>query len=236
MFGGETRDRKRVERHATWVTMPAPVAILPELPKVALDVVADRSDEREGFLTLQRYELALIENDDGKRSAPFRYDMIRRRALDAAVIAAHHLDDGGKPCVYLRSAVRPPVALRPIEPKVSGVQWELPAGLIEPDETPEVSAARELEEELGFAMSSEAMKPLGPKALPAPGFVGELHFYFHVRVDPKARKEPRGDGSALEEVARIVSVPLDRALAACRAGEVLDAKTELALRRLAEIL
>lgn len=214
--------------------MPGPVAILPELPKVALDVVADRSDEREGFLTLKRYELAVVEG--GKKSKSLRYDMILRRALDAAIMAAHHVDDQGRPCVYLRSAVRPPVALRPIDPKPTGVLWELPAGLIEPGEAPEVGAARELEEELGFSVSPDAMKPLGPNAFPAPGFVGELHFYFHVRVDPKTRKEPGGDGSPLEDVARIVSVPLDEALAACRAGEVLDAKTELALRRLAEIV
>ena len=214
--------------------MLAPVAILPELPKVALDVVADRSDEREGFLTLKRYELVVV--DEGRRSASLGYDMIERRALDAAIMAAHHLDDGGKPCVYLRSSVRPPVALRPIDPKMPGVLWELPAGLIEPGEAPEVGAARELEEELGFSMSPDDLKPLGPKAFPAPGFVGELHFYFHARVDPKTRKEPGGDGSPLEEAARIVSVPLDQALAACRAGEIADAKTELALRRLAEIL
>ncbi len=214
--------------------MPAPVAILPELPKVALDVAADRSDEREGFLTLERYELAVVQG--GTKSKTLRYDMITRRALDAAIMVAHYTDEAGRPCVFLRSAVRPPVALRRIEPKAPGVLWELPAGLIEPGEAPEVGAARELEEELGFAVPPNDLQPLGPMAFPAPGFVGELHFYFHVRVDPKTRKEPAGDGSPLEDVARIVSVPLDRALAACRAGEVPDAKTELALRRLAEIL
>jgi len=214
--------------------MPDHVAILPELPKVALEVAADRSDEREGFLTLKRYELSVASGAD--KSTSFRYDMITRRALDAAIMVAHHVDDKRRVCVYLRSAVRPPVALRPIAPQLPGVLWELPAGLIEPGEAPEVGAARELEEELGFSVSPDELKPLGPKAFPAPGFVGELHFYFHVRVDPAARKEPRGDGSPLEADARIVSLPLEEALAACRAGEVPDAKTELALRRLAEIL
>lgn len=214
--------------------MRAAVAILPELPNVSLDVVADRSDEREGFLTLHRRELAVV---DGQRtSASFRYDMVTRRALDAAIMAAHHVDASGARFVYLRSAVRPPVALRPIEPTMPGVLWELPAGLIEPGEAPPVAAARELEEELGFRVSPSAMEPLGPRAFPAPGFIGELHFYFHVRVDPRSRLEPIGDGSPLEDGARVVSVPLEQALDACRAGEILDAKTELALRRLAEIL
>lgn len=204
------------------------MALLPELPKVALDVVADRSDEREGFLTLQRYELAL----GGGRS--FRYDIVTRRALDAAVMAAHHLDASGAPCVYLRSAVRPPVVLR--DAPSAGALWELPAGLIEPGEAPDAAAARELEEELGFVVRADAMQPLGPSAFPAPAFIAERHHFFHVRVDPGTRREPGGDGSPLEEGAHVVSVPLERALAACRAGEVADAKTELALRRLAEIL
>jgi len=207
---------------------------LPDIPKIALELVADRSSEPLGFLTLKRYEL--VVTDEAKRSAPFRYDMVERRALDAAVMAAHFRDDGGRPHVYLRSAIRPPVSLRPIEPKIDGVLWELPAGLIEPGEQPARAAARELEEELGFRVEPDELVPLGPWALPAPGFVGEIHYYFHVPVDPNTRKQPGGDGSPLEENARIVTIPLDEALAACKRGDVRDAKTELALRRLAEIL
>jgi len=210
------------------------VPILPDPPKVALDLLADRSDEREGFLTLKRYDLSVV--DGGKPSRAFRYDMIERPALDAAIMAAHHRDDAGRRCVYLRSAIRPPVALRPVAPKMDAVLWEVPAGLVEPGEEPVAAAVRELREELGFSVSPGEMAPLGPHAFPAPAFVGELHYYFHVEVDPATRSEPAGDGSPLEEAARIVSVPLDEALAACKRGEVRDAKTELALRRLAEIL
>src|SRR5262249_7821012 len=138
--------------------------------------------------------------------------------------------------IYLRSAVRPPVALRPIDPRCPGVLWELPAGLVEPGEEPHVAAARELQEELGFSTEPQAMIALGPTSFPAPGFTGELHWFFQVRVDPATRVEPDGDGSPLEEAARIVSVPIDDALAACRTGEIRDEKTELGLRRLLEAL
>ncbi|HVH41329.1 MAG TPA: NUDIX domain-containing protein [Labilithrix sp.] len=207
---------------------------LPEPPKVALEIVEDRSLDPHGFLTLKRYELVVVDQD--RRSRPFRYDMVERHSLDAAVIAAHHLDAAGRPHVYLRSSIRPPVVLRPCEPKIDGILWELPAGLIEPGEEPRAGAARELEEELGFSLEPERMMPLGPRALPAPGFIGEIHFFFHVRVDPATRRDPAGDGSPVEDGALIESVPLDEALAACRRGELPDAKTELALRRLAEIL
>jgi ADP-ribose pyrophosphatase len=207
---------------------------LPKPPTVALDVIADRSTEPDGFLTFKRYELALVSG--AEHSRPFRYDMVERRALDAAVIAAHHVDASGRPYVYLRTSFRPPTLLRPIEPRIEHAFWELPAGLIEPSETPRDGAARELEEELGFSIESERLAPLGPGVFPAPAMIGEIHHFFHVRVDPLTRKEPAGDGSPLEEGARIESVPLEEALAACRRGEVPDAKTELALRRLAEIL
>lgn len=211
------------------------MTLLPDVPKVELEVVRDRTvrtDDR-GFLRVRSVDVVAVRAD-GTRSAQFPYDVLDRNAIDAAVMVAHHEVDG-RVHVYLRSAVRPPLALRPRDAMPASL-WELPAGLIEPDERPAAAAARELEEELGFAVREEEMLPLGPHAYPAPGFIGELHFYFHVRVDPSTRREPSGDGSPLEQGARIESVPLETALEACRRGEVPDAKTELCLRRLVELL
>lgn len=207
---------------------------LPDPPKVELEIVHDRTDaSSQGFLRVKR--LDLVAKRGGTKSSPFPYDVLDRKALDAAVMVAHH-EENGRVHVWLRSAVRPPVALRPIEPKASGSLWELPAGLVEPEESPRAAAARELDEELGFHVEETAMQELGGFTFPAPGFVGEMHFFFHVRVDPASRREPEGDGSPLEHDARILPVPLDDALAACRDGGIRDAKTELALRRLAELL
>lgn len=206
---------------------------LPALPKAELVVVADRSDEPTGFLAIRRVDLQLA--DDARTSAVFRYDVVTRRALDAAVMVAHHLDDQGRVCVYLRSSVRPPVALREDAARESGNLWEVPAGLIEPGEAPAAAAARELHEELGFEVGAAAMQPLGASSFPAPAFIAERHWFFHVRVDPAARGEPGGDGSPLEDGAIVVSVPLAEALRACVDGTIRDEKTELALRRLADL-
>jgi ADP-ribose pyrophosphatase len=205
---------------------------LPRLPKVELEILSDERDSR-GFLQVRRLSLEAVQR--GERSAAFAYDVLDRRALDAAVVVAHH-EESGRPRVWLRSCVRPPVALRTIAPRHTGVLWELPAGLIEPGEAPRAAAARELNEELGFAIPEDALAPLGGWSLPAPGFIGEAHHYFHVRIDPATRGEPAGDGSPLEAEPSIVAVALDEALAACRRGEIRDAKTELALRRFAEEL
>lgn len=183
--------------------------------------------------------------EDGSVSEPFEYDSIERSRLDAVVVAPHFRDAEGVRHVFLRSCVRPPLVMRregasPVPEKDTlGNLWELPAGLVEEDErTPEGlkrCAARELLEEVGFEVDPSAMLPLGPSTFPAPGIVGERHFFFHVEVDASLRITPPEDGSALERHALVVPVRLDEALALTRTGDIEDEKTELALRRLAEI-
>lgn len=218
---------------------------LPALPKHTIAVVEERSSlDPPGFLRLRRMRLR-VHFEDGTESAPFEYDTIDRERLDAVVIAAHYAGSDGRRRVFLRSALRPPVALRPLsvrpvaERETLGALWELPAGLVEVDErSPEglqQCAARELLEEVGINVPSSALASLGPSTFPAPGMVGERHFYFHVEIDPAQISTPTEDGSALERGAIVAAISLDEALALCRRGEIEDAKTELALRRLAEM-
>jgi len=213
------------------VTVPR--ATLPEAPKVELETIRETRIGEGGFLAVRRVELVVVQ--DGARSPEFTYDIIDRHALDACVMAAHHVDEG-RVWVWLRSSVRPPVGLRSQEVGSSAVLWELPAGLIEPGENARAAAARELAEELGFDVPESALAELGPSGFPAPGCIGEVHHFFHVEIDPRTRTEPDGDGSPVEAGARVIAIPLEEALAACRRGELRDEKTELALRRLAEVL
>jgi ADP-ribose pyrophosphatase len=220
---------------------------LPPLPRIVLvqeSVRRSDADSAQAFLHVERSVLR-ARFEGGEPSERFTYDTVAREKLDAVVIAAHYVDERGRRMVYLRSALRPPVALRPREqwpmPERDdlGGLWELPAGLVETDErSPEGlrrSAARELQEELGFAVDPDKLAPLGPSTFPAPGIIGERHFYFHVLVDPAFRALPSEDGSVLEKNATIVAVALEEALDLARAGIIEDAKTELGLRRLAEM-
>jgi ADP-ribose pyrophosphatase len=206
---------------------------------VELDALAETRLGEGGFLTLRRLELVSIQAD-GTRSAAFPYDVVGRRALDASVMVAHHADADGRVYVWLRSCLRPPLALRAPDDgpghAAGAVLWEVPAGLVEPGESPRAGAARELAEELGFVVEERALLDLGPPTLPAPALIGEWHHFFHVEVQPAARTEPGGDGSPVEAAASIIAVPLDEALAACRRGDLRDEKTELALRRLADVI
>jgi ADP-ribose pyrophosphatase len=218
---------------------------LPPLPKLALRLVEVLpSREEPGFLNLHR-RIFRVMHDDGSLSEPFVYDSIERERLDAVVIAPHYRNAAGRRHVYLRSALRPPVATRPLDvrpvpekPTLGGL-WELPAGLVEADErSPEGlrrSAARELHEEIGFEVDPEALAELGPSTFPAPGMIAERHFYFHVEVDPRRQVTPPEDGSPLERRAVIAAIPLDEAIELTRRGDIEDAKTEVALRRLMEL-
>jgi ADP-ribose pyrophosphatase len=215
-------------------------------PKIELTLLEDLSPpEQQGFLRLVRRRYR-VSYPDGTQSEPFLYDAVDRNAIDAVVIAAHFAEADGTPWVFLRSAVRPPLTLRnrahsPLPDEAcDGHLWELPAGMVEQTErtpTGVVHAAqRELHEELGFEVGVEALSPLGHSTFPAPGFVAERHFFFEVRVDPSTRREPVLDGSPLEHFGSVITLRLRDALDLCRTGAIEDAKTELALRRLAEKL
>jgi ADP-ribose pyrophosphatase len=224
-----------------------PAMPLPPLPRILLLQEAERRSPEEAESAFLRvgHNILRARFPDGEESEPFTYDIVHRERLDAVVMAAHFKDDRGRRMVYLRSALRPPVAFRPREawpiPERDdlGGLWELPAGLVERDErSPEGlrrSAARELHEELGFEVDPSDLEPLGPSSFPAPGMIGERHFFFHVAVDPARRVDPPEDGSVLERKAAIAAIPLDEALALARTGAIEDEKTELGLRRLAEI-
>jgi ADP-ribose pyrophosphatase len=217
---------------------------LPPLPEIALREVEDLSPPAErGYLRLRRSRLT-AQRPGGEPSEPFVYDSVERTALDAVVVAALFVEDGRR-MVYLRSAVRPPVYLRPLERRplpekaTLGVLWELPAGLVEDDEcSPEGlrrCASRELEEELGFAIDPARFEPLGPPSFPSGGVIGERHHYFQVAVDPSRRGTPAEDGSVLERDALIAAVTLEEAISLCLSGEIEDSKTEIALHRLGRI-
>jgi len=220
---------------------------LPPPPQPELHLLEDRTaDSRcdEGFLRLHRGRYQL-QWPDGERSAPFAYDTVRRRALDAVAIVLWRREPGrAGASLLLRSAVRPPLWLRrqeavPLRAELPVAQWEVPAGLVEPTERGEAGlrrcAARETLEETGLRLPPEAFALLGPPVLPTAGVLGEMVWFLAAEVPAQAGAEPpRGDGSPLEARAELRWLPLEAALEAARAGALPDSKTELAVRRLLE--
>jgi ADP-ribose pyrophosphatase len=214
------------------------------LPDIRIACSEAVDDSSPGFMAFDRRRLRVCY-PDGSLSEPFLYDAVTRRLLDAVVVAAHYERDG-QVRVYLRSAIRPAITYR--DPARSAVAeagqaslWELPAGLVEPGEETSMegvmrAAQRELHEEVGFEVELSRLEPLGPSTFPAPGFIAERHYYFATRVDPPQRVEPPLDGSPLEKDGMVIDVTLEAALKMCQKGEIEDAKTELGLRRLQDLL
>jgi len=102
-----------------------------------------------------------------------------------------------------------------------GWLWELPAGKLDPGESPDTTAARELEEEAGIRAGR--LERLG-SMIPTPGYCNEVvHLYLArdlVRV-PAAPEE--------HELFEVHWVPYELALGQVYDGTIRDAKTMLGL-------
>ncbi len=217
--------------------LPLPrIPRFPRPPLVTLDVARDRTAEsgaRGGFVNVRRVDL-VAGYPDGSVSEPFAYDVVERAGIDAVVLVAYQRV-GGEHEVFVRSAVRVPLALRDTCTNEDANIWELPAGIIDPGESPRGAAAREIEEELGFHVPHGSLYEFAPWSWPAPSVLAERQYFFCVDVTGMTNDVPSEDGSPLERGGEILRMPLATLLEKCRAGELRDAKTELALRRFAEL-
>ncbi len=92
--------------------------------------------------------------------------------------------------------------------------WEIPAGRIDPDETPTEAAARETLEETGWRPGR--LRPLG-SWFPSNGAIDQT---FHVFVAEGATHE--GDPSDPNEAERVEWVPVSRIRGLIRDGEITD--------------
>ena len=92
--------------------------------------------------------------------------------------------------------------------------WEVPAGRIEPGETPEDAARRETEEETGWRPG--ALRPLGAYA-PSNGSSDQM---FHVFVADGA--DHIGDPTDFGESERVAWLPVDEVRGLIATGQITD--------------
>lgn len=213
-----------------------------------VEIVSQREDDpadSHAFLRLQRLQ---VQNRfvDGKESSVYRYDGVLRKWLDAVVLLLVG-SLNGEDAVCLRSCIRPPVLLRgqsvrPFDDEEDHYTlWELPAGLLEAGDRGEQGikkrAAIEAFEETGYTLDWKHFTSVGSAPFASPGVIPERLYFFTARVpDLSDRVAAVGDGSPAEDGGGIWWVALQDAVRMCDGGEIIDAKTELGIRRLIALL
>jgi len=111
----------------------------------------------------------------------------------------------------------------------SSYLWEIPAGTLQPGESPESCARRELTEEAGVVAGQ--LDKLG-HIFTTPGFCNEIiHVYLARRLQEGAAQHDEDE--VITEVRR---VPLTEALTMIRRGEITDVKSCYGLFRAAQEL
>lgn len=131
--------------------------------------------------------------------------------------AAVAIDADGRVCL-----------LRQYRHAARGWVWELPAGRLEPRETPLTTAQRELQEEAGIQAAHWAS--LG-SILTSPGIFTEvIHVFLAQGLSAIA------GGTDAHEVIEVHWVTLNEALARATAGDISDAKTVIGLFRAERLL
>jgi ADP-ribose pyrophosphatase len=105
---------------------------------------------------------------------------------------------------------------------------EIPAGKLDPGESPETCAAREVEEETGFRPAR--LIPMG-WIFTTPGFTDEKIWLYVAMGLSVARQDLEDD-----EVLSVERLPLDRAVELAASGEMRDAKSVCALLRVSRLV
>jgi 8-oxo-dGTP pyrophosphatase MutT (NUDIX family) len=161
------------------------------------------------------------------------------------VVTLYRKNAQGRIEVLLRRGIRMPIwydGVEGVPPGAPELHAELVAGIIETrDATGEAGvrqrAADEALEEAGIKVSAADVELIGPASFATPGLNAE-RFYFAACDVTNAGPPivPEGDGSPFEEGATLDWIDLDRGIDDSMTGRLADVKTELALRRLREVL
>lgn len=157
---------------------------------------------------LLNIDVETIENPAGKT---VELEIIRHPGA-AAVVPLLSDPDAEDPSVLM---------LRQYRYAADGVIWEIPAGVLEPGETPQACARRELGEETGA--TAERIEPL-TTIYTTPGFTDErIHLFLATGL--RVGKTDHED----DEMIDVESRPLSTVLKMIRDGEIVDGKSIVAL-------
>lgn len=167
----------------------------------------------DGFLKVVEAEVS-YERPDGTMSQPVRRLSVERGDSAAAVI----VDKERKVALFTRQFRYPAAGTN------DAFLLELAAGSVEEGESPQECMRRELEEELGYRVTT--LEPLSTFYV-SPGGSSERIHLFYAAVD-STQKVTAAGGEPDEDI-EIVAKPLDEIRQLLAQGKIVDAKTLIGL-------
>jgi 8-oxo-dGTP pyrophosphatase MutT (NUDIX family) len=185
---------------------------------------------------------------DGSSTKSYTYETVVRRHLDAVAVLLFHKNPS--PTVFLRRTLRPPLLLRESHPQnltpgmmtppAMPILLEVIAGLLEEADHGSAGLAKravqEVWEEAGLRVRENELISLGSGIFPTPGMNPECIYLFACPIGEAKPEIPPGDGSPTEEIGGLVALSLEEAIHQAQQGEIRDAKTEISLHRLKNLL
>ena len=117
------------------------------------------------------------------------------------------------------------VLIRQFRAAIDRELWEVPAGSLDEDESPETAAKRECEEEIGRA--PHRVKRLGA-LYPTPGYCDEEMIFF-LATDLRAPAPDSPHTPDADEDIAVESFTVEHARAMVKRGDIVDLKTAYAL-------
>jgi nudix-type nucleoside diphosphatase (YffH/AdpP family) len=138
---------------------------------------------------------------------------------DAAAILLYNKDTNS---LVLIKQFRAPVYSK----AENGFILEIPAGVLEAGESPDDTMTRETLEETGYSIEKPA---LVYTFFPSPGMLNEKMHLFYAEVGKKDKVEAGGGLDSEKEFLEVVEIPVDECLEMLQRGQIVDAKTMLAI-------
>jgi nudix-type nucleoside diphosphatase (YffH/AdpP family) len=174
----------------------------------------------DGFLAIDRYTV-VHEQYDGSMSDPASRLVLERG--DSAAVLPYHPETGQ---VILVQQFRLPARIR----HDPAWLWEIIAGTVEPDRTPEEVARSEALEEAGYRLGHLSRLTT---VYPSPGGSSERIFLYWSDLSQAERVSSGGGQAESGEDIRVATFTLGEALAMIRDDTIVDAKTIIALQQVA---
>lgn len=204
---------------------------IPQPKRVVRIVRVNEPGSFTPFLSVERMWAKNVYADRSS-SASYQIDVVHRRHRDA-VAALVWRRTRGRVEFLTRSVLRPAAYFR--SPPGPLFFEEIVAGLLEDGEVSwrkiQGRARAEIEEEGGLVIAASAVRKLGSPIYVAPGILSERIYLVAVDVTGLRQSAPRGDGSFLEDGARLRWRSVSAMRNALASGAICDAKSEIAFAR-----